>query len=69
MLGGVMELDATQELGGAAFPEYVLERFAKVGVQVVQDQMNPACVGIYLLQQVANERNEIVLGAPRGRKR
>src|SRR5450759_2879481 len=65
MLGGVMEFDAPQELRGMTFPEYLLEHLAKVSVEVVQDQMNPACFGIHLLQQVADECNEIDFGAPR----
>ena len=61
MLWRVVELDSAQQLGSRTLSHDIVERLAEVGVQVVQNQVNAACLGIGIGQQITDERNEVDL--------
>jgi len=66
MRGRVVELDAAQQLAGAADAKDLLEAGAEVGVQVVDHQVHAARLAMGLLQQVAHEADEAGLAAAPG---
>lgn len=57
MLGRVVKLYATQQLAGSMLSKHVVEKLSEVGVQVVQDNMNPARFCVHVVQQVTDERD------------
>ncbi len=63
---GVVKVDATQQFLRVLDAEYFLEAFAEVDIEVVHDQMNTACFGIDLFEQVPDEGHELEFGAAVG---
>ena len=59
VLGRVVELHATQQLRGRTLAEHIVEAPSEVGVQVVQHQMNSACLGVCPSKQLTDEGDEI----------
>ena len=66
MLGGVVKLNPAQQCSGRLHTKHLLEAFAQMRVEIVQDQVNLAYVAIPAAQQPADESDEIHLGAPGG---
>src|SRR5450759_983621 len=64
MLGRVVELDPTQQCRGGLHAEHFVEALAQMRVEVVQDQVDLADVGVPAAQHPADEVDEIDLGAP-----
>src|ERR1019366_2268263 len=61
MLWRVVEFDPTQQCSGRLHTEHFFEALAHMSVEIVQDQVNLAYVGIPTAQQPTDE---IDLGAP-----
>ena len=59
VLGRVVELHATQQLRRRTLSEYIVEALSEVGVQIVQHQMNSACLGVCPGKQLTNEGDEV----------
>ena len=69
VLGRVVELHAAQELGGRARSNHIVEAHSKLGVQVVQNQVNSACFGIGASEKLIDKGDEInfsAMGSNRG---
>jgi hypothetical protein len=65
-LGGVVKFQSRQKSRRRFQPHDLFEGGAKVGVQVVQDQMDFARLGIDLQRQVSDKFHKIRLGPPPG---
>src|SRR6266403_849738 len=63
MRGRVVKLDPAQQYCRRLEPQHFLKALAHVGVEVIQDQVNLAHLGIAVAQQTANEGDKIDLGA------
>src|SRR5437773_9181291 len=59
---GVVEDDASQQVPGRAGAEHVLEADAKVGIEVVENQMDAPRGWVDVVEQVLDEGNEVDLG-------
>src|SRR6202165_2817098 len=66
MLGRVMKLHASQQRSGGRATQHLLEARTKVGVEVVQDQMDPPGRAIGTLKQLAHEADELGRGSALG---
>ena len=66
VLGCVVELHATQEPCGRAPAQHIVEALSEVSVQVVQHQMNTACLGVCAGEKLADEGHEVNLAPVRG---
>lgn len=62
MLRGVMEYDPSQQGLRLADTQHFLEALAKMGVEVVHNQVDAACSGINVFEQVLDKGNEVRLG-------
>ncbi len=58
VLGRVVEFDAPQQLRRGTNFQHIIETLPEVGVQVVHDQVNAACLGIRPGEQLADEGHE-----------
>src|SRR5882672_490049 len=70
VLRRVVKDDAPQEGVGGVDAEHLLEADAKMGIEVVHDQMHAPCRGVDLVEQMLDEGHEVdlgtVIGHPRG---
>src|SRR6267378_5446185 len=66
MFWRVVKLDPAQQCHGRLYTEHLFEAGAQMRVEVVQDQVNLACLRIPVAQQPADKTDEVDLGAPRG---
>jgi hypothetical protein len=66
MLWRVVKLDLTQQRRCHLYTEYFVKALSHVRIEVVQNQVDFAYVGIPAAQHPANESDEVDLGAPRG---
>src|SRR6266568_8270534 len=66
MVRRVVELDPAQQCRGRLYTEHFFEARAQMRVEVVQDQVNLACLGISPVQQPADEAHEVDLGTASG---
>ena len=58
-----MKDNTTQEYSCLLDAEHVFETFAEMSIEIVQDQMNAARLGIDLFEQIADESHEVAFGA------
>ena len=65
---GAVEDDAAQQVPRCVDAQHVLEAHAKVGAQVVEDQMNSPRLWVDVFKQVLDERNEVGLGTAIGHR-
>ena len=66
MFGDVVKHHAAQELVGRPLTQHIIEALSKMGVEVVQFQVNSTCRGIRTSEQFINERDEIGFSTTRG---
>src|ERR1700737_2799648 len=66
MVWRVMKFDPAQQCRRRLYPEHFFEALSQVDVEVIQDQVNLACVGIPAAQHPADEGYEVDLGTPGG---
>jgi hypothetical protein len=66
MCGCVVELDSAQQYRRRLEPQHFLKTLAHMRVEVIQDQVHLANLGIAAAQQAADESDKIDLGAPGG---
>ena len=55
----VVKLYAAQKFVGRSWAQYVIKAFPEVRVEVVQHQMNTACLRVSPREQFVNESNEV----------